>query len=43
MEQTMEGEVATVEPLIEEEDEEEDWRRGSSMAGRLAPLQAPVP
>ena len=42
-EQAMEGGVATAEPLMEEEDEEEDWRRGSSVTGRLAPLQAPAP
>ena len=37
----VEGGVATVEPLLEEEDEKEDWRRGSSTAGGLAPAEAP--
>ena len=42
MEQATEGEVAAAELLMEVEDEEEDWR-GSFMASRLPPLQAPVP
>ena len=36
-----EGEVATAEPLLEEKGKEEDQSRGSSMAGGLAPLEAP--
>ena len=39
-EQAAEGGVATMEPLMEE-DEEEGQSRGSSTAGRLVPLQVP--
>ena len=38
-----EGGVATAELLMEEEDEVEDLRRGTSVPNRLAPLQAPEP
>ena len=35
----VEGGVA----LAEEQDKEEDWKRRSSVAGGVAPLQAPKP
>ena len=37
----MEGGVAVVELLLEEVDEEEDRRMGSSQAGGLVPVKAP--
>ena len=43
VELAVEGGVATAEPLMEEEDKEEDQRRGSSTAGELVPLEAPEP
>ena len=42
-EQAEEGGKATAGPPMEEEDEEEDRRGGSSVAGMVAPLQAPKP
>ena len=38
-----EGGVAAAELLLEGEGKEEDWRRGSSLAGGLAPAEAPEP
>ena len=43
VELAMEGGVAMAKPLMEEKDEEEDQRRGSSMAGGLVLLQVPEP
>ena len=40
MEHAMEGRAPMAEPLREEE--EEDWRRGSSSASRLVPQWAPA-